>query len=214
MGKGGGCQSQNREGSVQKMKEKGAQRNRQARQVQTAVDGGIAFIPELHCRQCVAFKKRDQGLITKVPHKRHNPKCPRNQTTRGMSARWVEVMREAARNIAENTAPIPTARRQLEAFRRANPSVVPHFTEHQICPPVVANEADTAVNEATDEEARPVPPDPTKKHSDPSNIRKVLDDLMEQYKDDELCKKEFSGNAPKAITLVASRYQNNAGGLS
>jgi hypothetical protein len=94
--------------------------------LQQAMDGGIAFVPHLHCRICVALQKQKMascaGAKVSIPHRAHHPSCPQNKKTQGRSERHVEVERYAKKMIERNN--LPLAKGQLEGIT----SVKQHFS--------------------------------------------------------------------------------------
>ena len=105
-----GCQSQRREGAIKKCLKRGTRVKFRHRQlVQAAIGGGLGFISERDCKQCIAIRIRDQrarlGLKMTLPHRGHNKRCRRNIKTKGLSEKSVTIEREAAHNVAQNNIP-------------------------------------------------------------------------------------------------------------
>ena len=82
---------------------RGKSPNRKKQKAQRDLAGGMAFVPEQHCRMCKAqeMKKRDPNV--KLPHKPHHERCPKNQRTRGVSEAFVEN-RKAERDLERELA--------------------------------------------------------------------------------------------------------------
>jgi hypothetical protein len=96
-----GIQSQRRDGSIASARRRGTKAKHKLKQ--TAISGGVAFAPHLHCSVCKARYQKARGIqhVTE-PHRSHHKKCPKNRATRGLSARTVEVERLAEENILRN----------------------------------------------------------------------------------------------------------------
>jgi hypothetical protein len=77
--------------------------------LQQAVDGGIAFVPHLHCQICVTLQKQKmasyEGANVSILHRAHHPRCPHNINIRGRSERHVEVEKYAKKMIERNNLP-------------------------------------------------------------------------------------------------------------
>jgi hypothetical protein len=133
-----GLQSQWRGGSIQNCRKRAfklnkrtkcrsiaAQKKKNDKLFQRAVDGGIAFVPHLHCKICVALQKQKMASCTgekvSIPHRSHHRRCPQNRNTRGGSARSVEVEKHAKQMLELNN--LPLAKGQLEGLT----SVKQHF---------------------------------------------------------------------------------------
>lgn len=105
-----GCQSQMREGSIKKCRKKATKAKYKRNLVQAAVTGGRAFDATNDCRICRAKLKAKQlkrlGVILRIPHRSHDPRCGKNIETRAMSKRWVEVNKTVAENLATNNEPL------------------------------------------------------------------------------------------------------------
>ena len=109
-----GIQSQKRDGAIRKCKERGTKRKTTSKfkipkTVQKAIDGGVGFIPKLHCLVCKAMDQRSKGLDVRIPKRAHFVLCPKNRKTKGQSYMSVFVNKEAAKNITINNAPIEPA---------------------------------------------------------------------------------------------------------
>ena len=110
-----GCQSQNRMGAIKKTLKLGTKRKSKYKRkdyIQAAVNGGRAFDHTRDCIVCVALARKARlvksGLMTNIPHRPHDLRCPKNRKTKGLSIRTVEVEKIAQENIARNNAPITT----------------------------------------------------------------------------------------------------------
>jgi hypothetical protein len=134
-----GLQSQWRGGSIKNCKKRAVklkirsncrkiakQHKKNKHFLQQAMDGGIAFVPHLHCRICVALQKQKMasysGAKVSIPHRAHHPRCPQNINTPGRSERHVEVEKYAKKMIERNN--LPLAKGQLEELT----SVKQHFS--------------------------------------------------------------------------------------
>ena len=81
-----GCQSQRREGAVKKALKKGTKAKYKAKKtkglVQTAANGGLAFVPEQDCIICEVHAQKEHlsqlGIDISIPHQKHDVRCPRN----------------------------------------------------------------------------------------------------------------------------------------
>ena len=90
---------------------------------QRAVDGGVAFISDLHCVNCMkkveVKKAAAKGEIMNLSHKKHDVRCWKNRETKGLSATTVFVEREANRNIDKCTASLASVLGQTLAAEAA-----------------------------------------------------------------------------------------------
>ena len=101
-----GVRSDLRNGAIKGCKKKATAAKCKRLYTQTAVGGGIAFVPHLHCRVCKRKREIMQQKSTSPLKRAHHVRCPLNRTTRGTSAQSVFVNRESERNVAINTAPV------------------------------------------------------------------------------------------------------------
>ena len=95
-----GIQSQLRNGSIKACKARATQAKHAKPQVQRSIEGGVAFVPRLHCKTCYTERLELMGKkgVTKS-HKHHDVRCPRNRKTKGMSQQSVFVNKETDRNV-------------------------------------------------------------------------------------------------------------------
>jgi hypothetical protein len=101
-----GMQSQLRQGAIKKCKKMGTKIKANRAHKQNAIGGGVAFAEALHCSVCKVRRLNARGNAVNIHHGPHHKKCGVNRKTRGLSAMTVFVNREAARNVAINTAPM------------------------------------------------------------------------------------------------------------
>ena len=97
-----GCQSQKRNGAIQKCRKRGTRVKHRQTLVQRSIGGGEAFDPLKHCKICVATRLVNLRLRDSVPHRPHHIRCPLNTKTRGLSESAAWVSREIEQNIAKN----------------------------------------------------------------------------------------------------------------
>jgi len=118
-----GLQSQHRQSSLRQLKKAAAARNKAKAKsnggkglVQVGLPGRKAFIALRDCKVCKLTQWRKEGRryprnhkkagqLMIVPHRGHHWRCELNRSTRGKSARWVEVERIAEANIRANNIP-------------------------------------------------------------------------------------------------------------
>jgi hypothetical protein len=91
-----GIQSQRHDGSIASARRRGTKTNHKL--MQTAISGGIAFAPHLHCPVCKACHQKATGIGVNEPHRSHHERCPK----KGGSEQTVEVERLAKENILCN----------------------------------------------------------------------------------------------------------------
>jgi hypothetical protein len=101
-----GIRSQLLNGSIHKSKKIATKAKTKRNYKQNAIGSGEAFVEGVHCGVCKAKRDIARGKDVKLPHRSHDKRCSLNRRTRGLSATTVLVNKEAARNMAINTAPI------------------------------------------------------------------------------------------------------------
>ena len=163
-----GIQSQRRQGSIASARRHGTKTKHV---LQSAVNGGVAFAPHLHCPVCKARHLKARGVTVNEPHRPHHKKCPRNRKTRGLSERTVQVERICNNNIRRNNTlyyptDIPILSHAQTAALRSNYFIprhqptnshtsastgVPPITNTQAIMPPTSVDTGTAIRTALDE---------------------------------------------------------------
>lgn len=119
-----GIQSQRRDGSIAKCRKRATRTKHVISSlVQRSMQGGVAFVPHLHCKQCVGLREYAAKTRASKPHKVHHPRCPHNTKTRGFTTTTTaDVERTVATNIRINNMPIMASRLHNRAMQ-STPSV-------------------------------------------------------------------------------------------
>ena len=133
---------------------------------------------------CKAQYDRVQGKNVSIPHRPHHRSCGRNRKTRGLSEYTVFVEKTVASNLAKNSAPIGQNSAEDAKFRQKFGSVADHFQ-----PRLENSESSPTLDETQQPVALCYSTSPASdfrcnQTCNPSNIRKVLDEKLEQHEKD------------------------------
>jgi hypothetical protein len=180
-----GIQSQLRNGSIKACKARATKAKHPRPLIQRSVRGGIAFVPSVHCKTCYTERLELVGKkgVTKS-HKGHDPRCPRNRKTKGMSQQSTFVNKESERNLHYNN--ISPASIFAAQFAIKNNTKIEYFFGPRPKLPTMDSSSNQShntngINLPIETQWNEPSLDDYSNIASSSTIRKIVDKRMEEY---------------------------------